>query len=136
MKTVIFTWVATGPQEIFPNRLRLDEMSAAPTLPEVSMDNGFAPFTSTVVEWASRLLRRECLMAKPIFPKVRSIMANQRDQGSRGFGSMDKDKQREIAAKGGRASHGGGSSDSSSGGQRGGSSEQHAKAGRQSHKNS
>jgi general stress protein YciG len=66
-------------------------------------------------------------------------MANQRDQDSRGFGSMDKDKQREIAAKGGRASHGGQSSSkggSSGGSTRGGSSEQHAKAGRQSHKNS
>jgi hypothetical protein len=51
---------------------------------------------------------------------------------------MDKDKQREIAAQGGRASHGGGSSGrsgSSGGGTRGGSSEQHAKAGSQSHKN-
>jgi general stress protein YciG len=58
----------------------------------------------------------------------------------RGFGSMDKDKQRAIAAKGGHASHAGSSSRSSSssgsgGSTRGGSSEQHAKAGRQSHKN-
>jgi len=47
---------------------------------------------------------------------------------------MDKDKQREIAAKGGRASHGG---ESQPGGKssRGGTPEQHAKAGRQSHKN-
>jgi len=57
----------------------------------------------------------------------------------RGFGSMDKDKQRKIASKGGHASHGGhGDSTetkSSRGATRGGSSEQHAKAGRQSHKN-
>lgn len=58
-------------------------------------------------------------------------MANQR-----GFGSMDKDKQREIAAKGGRSSHQGQESSSrKSGGTRGGSHEQHVKAGRQSHKN-
>ena len=66
-------------------------------------------------------------------------MASQRssDTSNRGFASMDKDKQREISAKGGQASHGGGSSGKSSGsGTRGGSSEQHAKAGRQSHKNS
>jgi uncharacterized protein len=68
-------------------------------------------------------------------------MATQRNQGSeRGFASMDKEKQREISAKGGKASHGGtgggSGSGKSGGGQRGGSSEQHAKAGRQSHKNS
>lgn len=64
-------------------------------------------------------------------------MTSQRsDSSSRGFGSMDKDKQREISAKGGRASHEGSSGKSSAGGTRGGSSEQHAKAGRQSHKNS
>jgi uncharacterized protein len=62
-------------------------------------------------------------------------MTNQRNQGSRGFGSMDKEKQREIAAKGGHASHGDGQSSSKSQSARGGSSEQHAKAGRQSHKN-
>ncbi|HEY3700060.1 MAG TPA: KGG domain-containing protein [Spongiibacteraceae bacterium] len=65
---------------------------------------------------------------------------NQDNSSNRGFASMDKDKQREISAKGGHASHGGTSSgksgSSSSGGTRGGSSEQHAKAGRQSHKNS
>jgi len=72
-------------------------------------------------------------------------MATQ-DKGTsnRGFASMDKEKQREIAAQGGRASHGndstssrGGSSgkSSSSSSTRGGSSEQHAKAGSQSHKN-
>lgn len=34
-------------------------------------------------------------------------MANQRDQGTsnRGFASMDQEKQREIASKGGRAAH-------------------------------
>jgi len=34
-------------------------------------------------------------------------MASQRDDGSsrRGFGSMDEEKQREIAAQGGRAAH-------------------------------
>lgn len=69
-------------------------------------------------------------------------MASQRNQsgGGRGFASMDKEQQREISAKGGRASHGGSSQGnsggSSGGGTRGGSSEQHAKAGRQSHKNS
>lgn len=64
---------------------------------------------------------------------------NQDSTSNRGFASMDKDKQREISAKGGHASHGGtssGKSGSSSGGTRGGSSEQHAKAGRQSHKSS
>lgn len=68
-------------------------------------------------------------------------MTSQRSGTSnRGFASMDKEKQREISAKGGHASHGGGSnsgsSGKSSGGTRGGSSEQHARAGRQSHKNS
>jgi uncharacterized protein len=67
-----------------------------------------------------------------------------RNQGTenRGFASMDKEKQREISAKGGHASQGGGNSRSNQsqgkegGGTRGGSSEQHARAGRQSHKNS
>lgn len=69
-------------------------------------------------------------------------MTTQRNQsgGGRGFASMDKNQQREISAKGGRASHGGSSqgagSSQNTGGTRGGSSEQHAKAGRQSHKNS
>jgi len=56
----------------------------------------------------------------------------------RGFGSMDKDKQRKIASKGGHASHGGSTSSESKSGKgstRGGTPEQHAKAGRQSHKN-
>ena len=66
-------------------------------------------------------------------------MAN-RNQGTenRGFASMDKEKQREISAKGGHASHGSGSnsrSQDSGSGTRGGS-EQRARAGRQSHKNS
>ena len=77
-------------------------------------------------------------------------------QSKRGFASMDEDKQREIASKGGKAahekgtaheftsaeareagrkggeaSHGGRSSGSAS---RGGSSAAHAKAGSQSHK--
>ena len=55
---------------------------------------------------------------------------------ARGFAAMDKDKQRAIASKGGKASHGSkGKSSSSSSSTRGGSSEQHARAGRQSHKN-
>lgn len=97
------------------------------------------------------------------------------DASGRGFAGMDPERQREIAAEGGRASHKGGSaSTSSSGGARdagtktqgaqggnqdgqgsgqggrssgsdsgsgsrsgaqGGTSEQHAQAGRQSHKN-
>lgn len=65
----------------------------------------------------------------------------------RGFAAMDPERQREIAAEGGRASHGGrgrdeeseeneGSSRSRgrSSSTRGGTSEQHAEAGRQSHK--
>ena len=73
------------------------------------------------------------------------------DTSKRGFASMDDDKQREIARKGGEASHGGGQSGGSKGGStrsksdssksgnssnRGGSHEQHVQAGRQSHKNS
>lgn len=92
---------------------------------------------------------------------------NQSGNSGRGFASMDPERQREIAAEGGRAAHasgnahefnsreareagsrshgggnGGGSSASSSqgsnqnsGNTRGGSSEQHARAGSQSHKN-
>ena len=84
---------------------------------------------------------------------------NQGQSGSgRGFASMDPDRQREIAAEGGRAahasgnaheftsqearaagakSHGGGSNNaaSGSGNTRGSSSEQQARAGSQSHKN-
>ncbi|MCD2512999.1 KGG domain-containing protein [Comamonas endophytica] len=111
-------------------------------------------------------------------------MANSNQQGGgnqnqsggsseRGFASMDSDKQREIAAEGGRAAHasgnaheftseeareagskshggqgsggnqggsgsnqgGSGGNQGGSGGTRGGTSEQHAEAGRQSHKN-
>ncbi|MBF9266087.1 KGG domain-containing protein [Paracidovorax cattleyae] len=100
-----------------------------------------------------------------------SNQGNQGNQGSqgggsgRGFAGMDPERQREIAAEGGRAahasgnayefnsgearragsmSHGGGnnnqqnssgSSQNSGGTRGGGSSEQHAQAGRQSHKN-
>jgi uncharacterized protein len=76
-------------------------------------------------------------------------------QSKRGFASMDEDKQREIASKGGKAAHekgtaheftsaeareagrkGGEASHGRSGGSasRGGSSAAHAKAGSQSHK--
>ncbi|MFO0950714.1 MAG: KGG domain-containing protein [Isosphaeraceae bacterium] len=82
------------------------------------------------------------------------------EHSRRGFAAMDPEEQREISRKGGQASHGGrgrqseydeeedgggrggrgngggGSSRSNNGGgMRGGSSEQHARAGRQSHKN-
>jgi general stress protein YciG len=74
------------------------------------------------------------------------------DAGNRGFASMDPKKQREIASEGGRAAHASGNAhefnseeaqansqsagnNSGSGSTRGGSSEQHAKAGSQSHKN-
>lgn len=90
---------------------------------------------------------------------------NQGGQSNRGFASMDSDRQREIAAEGGRAAHASGNaheftseearaagskshggqgsnntsgssnSGSNSGGTRGGSSEQHARAGSQSQKN-
>jgi general stress protein YciG len=83
----------------------------------------------------------------------------QQSGSGRGFASMDSDRQREIAAEGGRASHasgnahefdskearaagakshgGAGSTTASAntGNTRGGSSEQHARAGSQSHKN-
>jgi hypothetical protein len=113
----------------------------------------------------------------------RMIMANNQQNGNkgnnqsgdtsnRGFASMDPQKQREIAAEGGRAAHasgnahefnseearragsmshkndgnqqsggnnggngGGNNGGNQSGGMRGGSREQHAEAGRQSHKN-
>jgi general stress protein YciG len=61
--------------------------------------------------------------------------------GRRGFAAMDPAEQREIASRGGRAAHGeysGEEEDDEDGGgrkTRGGTSEQHAKAGRQSHKN-
>jgi len=93
--------------------------------------------------------------------------AHSHSRRARGFAAMDPEEQREIARKGGRASHqegnghefdeqeareagrrggrashggnGGGSEEEeyeeSGSGTRGGSSEQHARAGRQSHKN-
>ncbi|WNL44124.1 KGG domain-containing protein [Dyella sp. BiH032] len=61
------------------------------------------------------------------------------NQSKRGFGSMDEQKQREIASKGGKASHGGtgrdSSADTKNAGSRGGTHEQHVRAGEQSHKN-
>lgn len=63
-------------------------------------------------------------------------MAN--EHGKRGFGAMNDEKQREIASKGGKASHGGQGSQGEEGksaGSRGGSHEQHVRAGEQSHKN-
>jgi general stress protein YciG len=87
------------------------------------------------------------------------------DTSNRGFASMDPQKQREIASEGGKAAHAsgnahefnseearragsmshkndgnaqsqqGGGSQQSGGGVRGGTPEQHAAAGRQSHKN-
>jgi uncharacterized protein len=79
------------------------------------------------------------------------------DTSNRGFASMDPQRQREIASEGGKAAHAsgnaheftseearkagsqssseGGSRQSSGGGTRGGTPEQHAEAGRQSHKN-
>ncbi len=62
-------------------------------------------------------------------------MAPTNKGSGRGFAGMDPKKQREISRKGGEASHGGRSTGSSKGSTRGGSSEQHAEAGRQSHKN-
>lgn len=74
--------------------------------------------------------------------------------GKQGFASMDPGRQREIASQGGKASHSGSSQqqNQSSGdenqedaderktnqrsGTQGGTPEQHADAGRQSHKNS
>lgn len=74
--------------------------------------------------------------------------SNQDDsaKSGRGFASMDSERQREIASQGGRASHGSDTTKSqagrgasetsnSSSGTRGGTSEQHARAGSQSHKN-
>ena len=68
--------------------------------------------------------------------------------GKQGFASMDPERQREIASEGGRASHGsqqsnlnqgsqqsGRKQDKQGGGVQGGTPEQHAEAGRQSHKN-
>ena len=94
------------------------------------------------------------------------MATNQKDdssKGKQGMASMDPAKQREIASQGGRASHsgsgssqqqqssddesqqtssgggrsdGGSSASGSSTGTQGGSPEQHAEAGRQSHKKS
>lgn len=76
---------------------------------------------------------------------------SKQSSGKQGFASMDPERQREIASQGGKSSGGGASAKdmdtddqqepssgqrSSSGGTQGGSSEQHAEAGRQSHKNS
>ena len=98
--------------------------------------------------------------------------SQQSGTSNRGFASMDPDKQRDIAAEGGRAAHasgnaheftsqeareaghlshkndgnqggsgnqqsgsGSGNQGRSTGGTRGGTPEQHAEAGRQSHKN-
>src|ERR1041385_3503435 len=59
-------------------------------------------------------------------PKGVSQMPNTRDSGGRGggnrergFAAMDEEKQREIAQKGGEASHGGKSGGGQSSGQRG-----------------
>lgn len=63
------------------------------------------------------------------------------NQSKRGFGSMDEQKQREIASKGGKASHGDTGRDDAAqtknagASNRGGSHEQHVRAGEQSHKN-
>jgi general stress protein YciG len=64
------------------------------------------------------------------------------DNSKRGFGSMDAEKQREIASKGGKAGGGDHASHEQhvEAGRKGGgdhaSHEQHVKAGQQSHKNS
>ena len=84
-----------------------------------------------------------------------NIGSDDKQPSKQGFASMDPERRRVIAAEGGRASHSGsgsksGSSSSSSGrsdssksvskmdgkGVQGGTPEQHAEAGRQSHKNS
>jgi general stress protein YciG len=62
------------------------------------------------------------------------------ERSKRGFAAMDPEEQREISRRGGEASHGGRGRDEeedrNGGGRRtrGGTSEQHAEAGRQSHK--
>jgi uncharacterized protein len=69
------------------------------------------------------------------FPQQENIMANDK----RGFASMDDDKQREIASKGGKAGGGDHATHEQhvqAGKQSsGGTHEQHVKAGEQSHKN-
>jgi len=59
-----------------------------------------------------------------------------REKSRRGFAAMDPERRREIASKGGRASHGESEEEDEEGGRstRGGTPEQHAEAGRQSHK--
>jgi general stress protein YciG len=87
----------------------------------------------------ARARRRAFARCAPIpLSERRSIM----NQSKRGFGSMDEQKQREIASKGGKASHGGTGREGSSnetknagGSSRGGTHEQHVRAGEQSHKN-
>lgn len=57
-------------------------------------------------------------------------------QSRGGFASMDPQKQREIASKGGKSSQSGSRSERSGGrASQGGSSDQHRQAGRMSHKN-
>lgn len=63
-----------------------------------------------LAERATRIYSQVCSMSpSPIRRRNprRHPMANNQNQGSsnRGFASMDEDKQREIAAKGGRAAH-------------------------------
>ncbi len=69
----------------------------------------------------------------PGMPELRRMkMPNEHSR--RGFGAMSEEKQREIASKGGKASHGGQGKEGKSAGSRGGSHEQHVRAGEQSHK--
>lgn len=60
-------------------------------------------------------------------------MAN--EHSKRGFGAMSDEKQREIASKGGKVSHGGQGKESKSADSRGGGHEQQVRADEQSHKN-
>ncbi len=63
-------------------------------------------------------------------------MTSQRsDSSNRGFASMDKEKQREVSAKGGRASHEASNVKQQAGeGTRSDNARQTTKAGRQAHK--
>src|SRR5206468_3123128 len=104
----------------------------------------------------SRRLSRMVRCASHRAPQLRMKETSMADNTEkRGFASMDDDKQREIASKGGQAAHekgtahefdskeareagrkkGGESRGGSDGGQRGGTHEQHVRAGQQSHKN-
>lgn len=66
-----------------------------------------------------------------------TTQCNQGNSDNRGAGSMDKDKQqRDAATKSGQSGRGDNSDSRGQGNTRGGDSDQHAKAGRQSHKNS